>query len=458
MPKEKTTPKVRMPARSVPVIAEADVIVVGGGTAGLAAAIAAARTGAQTILAERYGYLGGSLTGTYCTGPGFFGDSEGHQIIKGIGWELMERLEKLGSAILDRDHWNAQIFPETVKNAALDLVAEAGVGLYLHAFVSDLVIRNGVIRSIIMQSKSGPMAVNGKVFVDATGDADIVFKAGGPTEMLEPSRLWQTSVDLTVCNVDSTKVIKWAKDNPDRTVIEGATENLSKTFGIHPMFNVIVLKEGTEGKSQESGIKHVGPMPTIKLLVRRNISRVQGSVEIDGTDVRGLTYAEVEARRRAMEHLVYLKKTVPGYEDAFVIGESQLGVRETRRIVGDYVLTVDDLIRKARFPDVVALNCRALDCHTKGEVFEITFLSGNHDIPLRALIPKKVKNLLVAGRCISSDHDANASLRGAGACMATGYAAGTAAALSAVDSGNVRDINIPTLQKILKEQNAILKA
>jgi hypothetical protein len=197
-------------------------------------------------------------------------------------------------------------------------------------------------------------------------------------------------------------------------------------------------------------------MPTVKLLIHRSISRVQGSVEIDGTDVRELTYAETEARRRALEHLAYLKKNVPGYEDAFVIGESHLGVRETRRIIGEYVLTVKDLLNNARFSDVVALNCRALDRHTKGEAFEITFLQGNHDIPLRALTPQKIANLLVAGRCISSDHDANASLRGAATCLATGHAAGTAAALAAKEKGVVHSLDIQVLQGILRKQKVIL--
>lgn len=456
MSKSKKPRMVKIPSRNVPVIAEADVVVVGGGTAGFVASVAATRTGARTILLERLGQLGGSLTGTYCTGPGFFGDSEGRQIIKGIGWEVMERMERVGAAILDREHWKAQIFPETIKSVALDMVIEAGVELYLHGWASDLIMKNGLIEGVIFQSKSGQKAITGKVFVDATGDADIAFVAGAPTEKLEPDRLWQTSVDLTVCNVDSMKAIHWARSNPDRVVVEGPSESLEKPVGVQPMVNFIILGEETEGLAGQAGIKHIGPMPTVKLLIRRSVSRIQGSVEIDGTDVRGLTYAEIEARRRAMDHFVYLKKTVPGFEDAFVVGASYLGVRESRRIIGDYVLTINDLLSNARFDDTIALNSRALDRHTKGEAFEITFLQGSHDIPLRALTPKRTDNLLVAGRCISSDHDANASLRGAATCLATGHAAGTAAALAAKDNVKVRGIDIKALQRILMEQHAIL--
>jgi hypothetical protein len=336
------------------------------------------------------------------------------------------------------------------------MVTEAGVDLYLHTWASEPLVKNGVIKGVILHNKSGQQVVEGSVFVDATGDADVASIAGAPTEKLEPDRLWQTSVDLTVSNVEPAKAIQWARSNPDRVILEGPLEDETSSSGTRPMVSLIILGKETKGLEGQAGIKHVGPMPTVKLLIHRSISRVQGSVEIDGTDARGLTYAEIEARRRAMNHLSYLKKTVPGFEDRFVIGASPLGVRETRRIIGDYLLTIKDLLSNARFSDVVALNSRALDRHTKGEVFEITFLEGNHDIPLRALIPKKTKNLLVAGRCISSDHDANASLRGAATCLATGHAAGTSAAIAARDSGNVREIEVKTVQQILIEQQAIL--
>jgi len=455
MPKAKALRTVEIPACTLPVVAVADAVVVGGGNAGFVAAVAAARTGARTVLVERYGTLAGSLTGTYATSPGFFGDSTGDQTVKGIGWEFVERMEQAGAAVVNRGWWSAQIFPEAAKAVALDMVVEAGVELYLHTWAGEPLMDNGTIRGLVVQSKSGRQVIEGQVFVDATGDADLAFLAGAPTEMLQPDDLWQTSVDLTVCNVDAVKVVQWAKDNPERT---GGYLSIPEDIGapgLHPMFTLIVC--GDETSEQDSSVVHVGPVPTVKLMVHPSISRVQGSVEIDGTDVRSLTYAEIEARRRAMAHLAYLKASVPGYEHAVIVGESPLGVRETRRIVGDYVLTLDDLLTNARFPDVVALNCRALDRHLKGDVFKFDLLKGNHDVPLRALIPQKVENLLVAGRCISSDHEAHASLRGAATCLATGHAAGTAAALAARGSGKVRDLDVTALQRVLREQQAILE-
>jgi hypothetical protein len=445
---------VEMPARALPVVSEADVVVVGGGTAGFVAAIAAARTGAHTVLVERYGYLGGCLTGTYNTNPGRFGDLSGHQVIKGIGWEYVERMERAGAAIVNRDRWAVQTFPETSKMVALEMAVEASVELYLHSWASEATIEEDMIQGIVIQAKSGREVITGTAFVDATGDADLAYLAGAPTEQLDAENTWQTSVDLTVCNVDATQVIQWLKDHPERTGWTGTPMD-EDVSGVHPMVTFLVRGEGTE-TDKRGGVVHVGPVPTVKLMVHRSVSRVQGSVEIDGTDVRALTTAEVEARKRAMAHLAYLRETIPGYEDAIVVGASPLGVRETRRIVGEYVLTLDDLLGNARFADVVALNCRALDRHLKGEVFKYDLFEGNHDIPLRALLPQKVGNLTVAGRCVSSDHEANASLRGAGTCMATGHAAGMTAALAAKASGRVRDLDVGVLQQTLREQEVIL--
>lgn len=445
---------VSIPTTRLPVMAEVDVIVAGGGNAGFIAAVAAARSGARVSLIERYGYLGGSLTGTYATTPGFFGDSEGNQIINGLGWEYVERMERAGAALIDREWWQVQIFPEATKDVALDMVQEAGVDLLLHCWMSDLIYDRGVIQGVIVESKSGRAVIQGKVFVDATGDADLAHLAAAPYELLLPDSLWQTSVDLMVCNVDYRRIYDWVEGNSDRVTTMSMPGDVEEP-GLHAMISLIVREPGERAGRTTS---HVGPVPTVKLMIHNSIGRVQGSVEVDGTDVRGLTRAEIEARKKALEHLTYLKKTVPGFEQAVVVGEAHLGVRETRRIIGDVVLTINDLLTNARFPDVVALNCRALDRHMKGDVFKFDIFEGNHDVPLRALIPQQVENLLVTGRAISCDHDAHSSLRGAATCLATGHAAGTAAALAALDSGRVRQVDIPALQDTLRAQGAILKA
>jgi hypothetical protein len=453
---EVTSPRtVDVPSASIPVLSESDVVVIGGGTAGLPAAVAAARSGARTVLVERHGYVAGGLNGTYLSGPDGFGDSEGKRIIGGIPWEFMERLEEGGAARIDRERWKVQTYPEAAKSLALDMIAEAGVEPLLHCWAGDVLVEDGVIRAVIAQTKSGRQALLGRAFVDATGDADIAAAGGAPTEKLAADDLWQTSVDLTICNVDAPRVIEWAEQNQDRISVKIPDDRGGE--GVRAGFS-FMDRAGATGTDEGGTVYHIGVVPTMKLLIRRSISRAQGSVEIDPTDVRGLTRAEVEARRGAMRHLRYLQEKVAGFEDAFVVAESPLGVRESRRIVGEYVITANDVRGQARFPDVVALNCRGLDRHLKGDRFEYEFIDGHHDIPLRALRPQQVENLVVAGRCISCTHEAHASLRGAPTCMATGHAAGAAAALAAQGDGRIRGLDVATLQRNLREQEAILSA
>jgi hypothetical protein len=445
---------IHVPATKLPVLTQAEVVVVGGGSAGFIAAVASARAGAKTTLVERQGYLSGALSATYASTPGSFGDPDFRQIIAGIGWEFVERMEKAGYARVNRKLWTVQMLPEVSKEIAMAMVTESGVELYLHSWVSEVLVEGGMIKGIIIQTKSGRQVIMGKVFVDASGDADVAAWAGAPFEQLTPDELWQTTVDLTIANIDDEKVLEWGKKNKERVVWMGGSAPV-KEPGLGSVISVIVIDPGQNQSHEDSS--YAGPVPTIKLMPYHSIGRVQGSVEINPIDVKALTFAEVEARRRAMSHLGYLKRTVPGFENAFVVSESHLGVRESRRIIGDYVIQLQDLLSNARFPDVVALNCRALDRHMKGEIFEIEFLSGYHDIPLRALLPQNVNNLIVAGRCISCDHESHASLRGAATCLATGHAAGAAAGLAAQGSSDVRDIIVADLQSLLIKQGGILK-
>lgn len=453
MSKQHIKKTILLPPAEIHVLAQAEVIVVGGGTAGFVAAIAAARNGAKTILVEQGGFLGGALTGTYVSNPGYFVDTNRNQVIGGIAWEVMQRLESHGMAIIQPEKYKVQIFPEAVKSLALEMIVEAGVQLYLYTMLSDVVMENDLIRGIIVQSKSGRQFIQGQLFIDASGDADLAALAGAPTEKLPPGDLWQTSLDLIVADVDAARVVKWVIDNPDQAFSpELDYTHLPQT--IQSMFTLLIPNPDT--RLTGSGLVHQGPMPTVKLMINRSISRVQGSVEIDPTDVEQITWAEIEGRKRALAHLELLKHKVPGFENAIVVGEAFLGVRESRRILGEYRLSLHDLLTNARFPDTILLNARALDRHLAGDRFELTFLSGNHDIPYRALIPQRVANLLVAGRCLSCDHESHASLRGAATCMGMGHAAGCAAALAVQGSCRSRDIDIVVLQAWLVKQNMIL--
>jgi hypothetical protein len=455
---EQNRKTVEAPAESLPVIASADVVVVGGGTAGFIAATAAARTGARTVLVERFGYLGGCLTTTYNTTPGRFFDKEGRKVIGGIPWEYVERMRREGEAfVLPGREAMPQIWPPTTKKVALDMIEEAGVELYFYTWASGIVGRDGKIEGIVVQSKGGRAAILGTAFVDASADADLAAWAGAPFEMAAVDDLQQVSLDLTACGVDADRVIAWARDNQGQLDNVRGLDSPHREHGPQPMFTFVVPGPGgSAGDGRDFPEHHVGVMPTVKLCVYRDAVRLQGSVVIDPLDPKALTYAETEGLRGAYRHLAYLKETVPGFEGAYIAAQHHLGVRESRRILGEYMLTLEDLLGQARFDDVVALNCRALDYHLKGDVFKWSLFDGHHDIPLRALLPRRVDNLLVAGRCVSSDHRAHASVRGSATCMATGHAAGTAAALAAASGGSVRAVDIRRIQSTLRAQGAIL--
>lgn len=462
-----TEEHVTIPEQKVPILTTVDVAVIGGGNAGFVAAIAAARSGAKTALIEQHAFIGGCNTATYNTGPGWLGDSDCNRIIGGPGYEFLLRMEEEEAAIINRERWRAQIFPETTKKIALEMVLEAGVDLYLHTWFSEVLMDGDKITAIVLHNKSGTQVIRAKTFVDCTGDGDVAARAGADFEHLDPNdpRNWQTSVDLTVCNIDAPRVLQWARNN--RELLQGGGNNLPESddcVGIQPGVAInIKNSESSYGEKAfgKSGkvlklIQHRGTMPTLKLMIRRSTTRVQGNVEIDPKDVRDITRAEVEGRKQAYEHLAYLKETIDGMQDAFIISQNHLGVRVTRRIIGDYYITIDDLVENVRLDDVVCLNARSIDKHMPGDKFEISFLEGNHDVPYRALIAQGISNLTMAGRCISCDQEAHASLRGAATCWGTGHAAGTAAALASRREGNVRSVEINELQSLLKEQGAIL--
>lgn len=447
-----------VPAQTLPILDEADVVVVGGGTSGYVAAVAAARTGARTILVERNGFLGGSATGTYNTNLSSSYDSNGDRIMGGIAWEVIERLVASGGALFREVKKGvrtpAQIFPEATKAVALEMVHQAGVILYLHTWASDVFLEDGRLKGLIVQNKSGRQVILGHTFVDCSADADVVHFANAPYEQLDREDSWITTLDLTVANIDARRALSWALEVEGR--ISGAVPQIDDNSGLKPMVQFVV--KGPPGEYLPDGSFYREHRNlSVKMLIHRSICRVQGHVSIDATDVRQLTWAEYDCRRQAMADFQYLKENVPGFEDAFIVGQSPLGVRETRRTIGEYVITIDDILRQARFDDVVGLNSRAIDMHMANDRFSIKMLEGNHDIPLRALIPRGTQNLLVAGRCISSDHESNASLRGGGTCMITGHAAGTTAALAAKTDIAVPELDVRTVQQALIEQDAVLR-
>ncbi|RJS74961.1 FAD-dependent oxidoreductase [Candidatus Bathyarchaeota archaeon] len=412
-----------------------NVVVVGGGTAGLAAAVAAGRSGAQTLLIERYGFLGGSMTAGLVNPFMPFNAGE-EQIVHGIFQEIIDRLARMDGY----DKKTRAFDPEIMKVVADEMVQEAGVELLLHTCVIDVIMHGNEIFGVEVHNKSGRQLVSGKVFVDATGDGDVAVMAGAPYEkgrkqdgLMQPMTLVFRMAGVDVSRVPPRKEI-------NRLFLE------AKAAGIVNIPRENVLYFSTTHKGE----------------LHFNSTRV---LKADGTNVEDLTRAEIEARRQMVELAKFFKERVPGFENAYLSRSgAEIGVRETRRIIGEYVMTGQDIIEARKFKDVIARGSYWIDMHNPvGQGQEDNPYAKkcpppgeSYDIPYRCLVPKKVENLLVAGRCISTTREAQAAIRIMPTVVAIGEAAGTAAALAAKHGVYPRKLDVSLLQHVLRERGANL--
>ncbi len=443
-------------AREIEVLAECDVIVAGGGVAGIGAATAAARNGASVILIDSHGYLGGTAT------AGMVNNFGGYKLslISGILKEFIGRLESYKSIISIYNEvlngYTSYYDVEMFKYVSLQMLEEAGVKLLLHSYIVNSIVKNNKINGVILESKSGRKAVLSKNTIDSSGDGDVAALAGAEYEKGRESD--GKTQAMTLCfrmgNVNLQVLIDYINKNKEE--FRELNIDLSNNPPILAIggFKSIINKAR---KNKDLSIDH--EILWIGSLIREGEVWINWThiVDVDGLNVLDLTYAEIEGMKQVIECVNFLKKYIAGFKSSYLVNiANDIGIRETRRIMGEYVLTEDDILSGKRFSDAIARNNSPMDIHSPSDEKQDWIDAKHYDIPYSCLVPRNIDNLLVAGRCISSTHKAMASIRFEPCCMATGQAAGTAAAIAVKDSVVPRKINITKLQRILKSQGVII--
>jgi len=407
-----------------------DVIVVGGGPGGVPAAVAAARNGARVLLVERYGFLGGMATSALV--HPYMKYRVGETLLtRGLFEEFVDILLENGAVLEDRAHFDA----EPMKWLLDRFVLDSGADLLLHTSAVGVLKKDGDIRAVRVFHKSGIEDLGADLFIDSTGDGDISAWAGAPVEVGRKSdnACQPMTTSFRMANVDVGRMPP--RDEINRLYDEAKARGEVK----NPRENVLIFK------SVHPDVMHF------------NTTRVVGRSSLDGWSI---TEAEIEGRRQVCDMVAFLKKHVAGFEKAYLmkIGP-EIGVRESRRVMGRYVLTAEDVLEARHFDDGIACACYDIDIHNPagtGTVIKRLKPGTYYKIPYRCLLPRDVGNLIVASRCISSTHEAHSSLRVMPIVWSLGQAGGTAAALCLKKSIPPASLDASELRRVLTEQGAFV--
>jgi hypothetical protein len=444
---------VRESAREVPVIAEIDVLVVGSGPGGLAAALGAARAGASTMLLERFGCLGGNITVVGVESLAWYRrektvDSEG------IGIEFEQRAKAMGASSPEVQSRSEALNADMFKYVADKLVEESGVRPLLHAVAIDVIMQADTLEGVIIHSKSGRGAILAKRTIDATGDADIVHYAGAPYHKTPRERMLPVTVMFSVAGVQRTRFLDYVAANPTKYKDWGLNWDTEKGGKEDELFSPYLERPFSQARAAgviPPGLKSIGgTWSTISDAGEATYLNMIHLTGFDGTDVWDLTRAEIDGRYQALQAIKALNHFAPGFETAKLRTYGMtVGIRDTRKIEGHYNLTENDVRNQARFVDSIGIFPEFIDGYgvlvlpTTGRYFEI---------PFGVLVPRNVENLLVAGRCIAGDEISHASVRSMMCCTVTGQGAGVAAAQSIKDGVNASQVNIEHVQAELRRQ------
>ncbi len=447
--------KYTIKAKDIEVKKEVDILVVGGGPAGIGAAVAGARSGKSVMLLEKRGFLGGNITGCYVETCNHFLHGTNFKA-SGIYAEIEKKYRaRFGNSHDIRENSPHRFSSEYLKVFLDEFLLGEGVDIKFHSFVNDVIVKDGNIECVIIQSKKGPVAVKAKVVIDCTGDGDVAYSAGVPFEQgrdkdgyCQPGTL-----NFRIVGAD----VKALTENGD------GLKRIGKKF--HDDYRA--GKTGLTCKRQD--------LPFGRLTPAGMVSYVNYPCEymIDPTDIDGLTQGEIKCRQYIMEFYEYAKKNYKEFENIEIASIApEIGFRDSRRIKGLYKLTKDDIEAQKVFDDAIAVYPRFYDMLSpdgnmdgdgklegggyKGHIYEPITDDRSYTIPYRCLLPVDIDNLLVAGRCISTDHVAESSIRGISACMLTGQAAGAAAGIACTEDISPKHIDVKKLQAVLKEQGVDL--
>lgn len=439
-----------------------DVLVVGGGPAGIGASIAAARLGKKVTLVERYGFLGGWST-IALVAPMMTFHSAHRQVVGGIGDQLIGRLKQYDASpghIPDPIGFTSTItpfHPEFIKIEAEKMLLENGVTIFYHSLVTEVIQVDGKLNNVRGYSKSGPFSVSAKTFVDCTGDGDLIHLSSLPYRIgREDGTTQPASLIFRVGNVDFEQIRDYMRENPQQFIIDRKTDSVGgfSALAVSGFFDLVetAMKNGEFSIPRDRVLLFSGIIPGE---VTINMTRLP-SVDVD--DWKDWSRAEIQGRQQVMETFEFLRKYVPGFAQANLIQmATQVGLRETRRALGEYCLTTEDIMTGTLSPDRIGLGAFPIDIHSPDDA-GLEFYRNDHPygIPYGCLVPQGSHNLWAAGRCISTTHKAHASTRVIPTCFVTGQAAGAAAALALENDIKAKNVPIDELQATLKDQGAIL--